>query len=111
MRTPERRGVERGAQVSSTETYEQVVRQMLDHQHKIERQQQWWSGVAMCLPVVSSSILTVVMLLTGHGWGATVAPTAAGASAGVVLGRDQVRGRRGKSDPAAVPLAPQAAAT
>ena len=41
---------------------------MLDHQHKIERRQQWWSGVAMCLPVVSSSILTVVMLLTGHGW-------------------------------------------
>jgi glycine/D-amino acid oxidase-like deaminating enzyme len=84
---------------------------MLDHQHKIERRQQWWSGVAMCLPVVSSSILTVVMLLTGHGWGATVAPAAAGASAGVVLGRDQVKRRRGKSDPAAVPLAPQAAAT
>ncbi len=58
----------------STETYEQVVRQMLDHQHKIERRQQWWSGVAMCLPVVSSSILTVVMLLTRQGWGATVAP-------------------------------------
>lgn len=37
---------------------------MLDHQHKIERRQQWWSGVAMCLPVVSGSILTVVMLLT-----------------------------------------------
>ena len=56
-------------------------------------------------------ILTVVMLLTGYGWGATVAPAAAGASAGVVLGRDQVKRRRGKSDPAAVPLAPQAAAT
>ena len=84
---------------------------MLDHQHKIERRQQWWSGVAMCLPVVSSSILTVVMLLTGHGWRATVAPAAAGASDGVVLWRDQVKRRRGKSDPAAVQLAPQAAAT
>lgn len=76
---------------------------MLDHQHKVERRQQWWSGVAMYLPVGSSSILTVVMLLTGYGWGATVAPAAAGVSAGVVLGRDQVKRRRGKSDPAAVP--------
>ena len=41
----------------------------------------------------------------------TAAGAAAGASAGVVLGRDQVKRRRGKSDPAAVPLAPQAAAT
>ena len=65
----------------------------------------------MCLPVVSSSILRVVMLLTGHAWRATVAPAAAGASAEVVLGRDQVKRRRGKFDPAAGPLAPQAAAT